>query len=163
MGNELTTTGVSVEQLRALADKIREAKAGAVKEMKTAIEAMHEQGTLLIQAELELGAAFDSWVDGLADEGIDPMQARYCIKVARKHKDIKSLFGNPSAAKQLVLQNFAPSVPPKPEVEGQGSVAPYTISVRFNVDPLDPSFPKAKWLNDPLVKSVIQTTQELEG
>ena len=161
MGNELTA--VSVEQLRALAERIREAKAGAVKEMKTAIEAMHEQGTLLIQAELELGAAFDSWVDGLADEGIDPMQARYCIKVAKKHKDVRSLFGNPSAAKQLVLQNFAPSVPPKPETEGQANVAPYIISVRFNVDPLDPSFPKAKWLSDPLVKSVIQTTQDLEG
>ena len=161
MGNELTA--VSVEQLRALAERIREAKAGAVKEMKTAIEAMHEQGTLLIQAELELGAAFDSWVDGLADEGIDPMQARYCIKVARKHKDIKSVFANPGAAKQLVLQNFAPATPPKPEVEGGGSVAPYTISVRFNVDPMDASFPKAKWLADPLVRSVIQTTQDLEG
>jgi hypothetical protein len=77
MGHELTTTAVSVEQLRALADKIREAKAGAVKEMKSAIEAMHEQGTLLVQAEMELGAAFDTWVDGLADQGIDPMAARY--------------------------------------------------------------------------------------
>lgn len=161
MGNELTA--VSVEQLRALAERIREAKAGAVKEMKTAIEAMHEQGSLLVQAEMELGAAFDSWVDGLADHGVDPMQARYCMKVAKKHKDVRSLFGNPSAAKQLVLQNFAPAVPPKPETEGSASVAPYSISVRFNVDPLDPSFPKAKWLADPLVKSVIQTTQELEG
>lgn len=161
MGNELTD--VSVEQLRALAEKIRAAKAGAVKEMKTAIEAMHEQGSLLVQAEMELGAAFDSWVDGLADHGVDPMQARYCMKVAKKHKDVRSLFGNPSAAKQLVLQNFAPAVPPKPETKGSASVAPYTISVRFNVDPLDPSFPKAKWLADPLVKSVIQTTQELEG
>ncbi len=161
MGNELTA--VSVEQLRALAEKIRAAKAGAVKEMKTAIEAMHEQGSLLVQAELELGAAFDSWVDGLADHGVDPMQARYAMKIAKKHKDVKSLFGNPSAAKQLVLQNFAPAVPPKAETEGSASVAPYTISVRFNVDPLDPRFPKAKWLADPLVKSVIQTTQELEG
>ena len=163
MGNELTTAAVSVEQLRALAERIREAKAGAVKEMKTAIEAMHEQGTLLIQAELELGAAFDSWVDGLADEGIDPMQARYCIKVAKKHKDIKGLFSNPSAAKQLVLQNFAPAVPPKPEAEGQGSVAPYSISVRFNVDPMDSAFPRAKFLADPLVRSVVQTVQDLEG
>lgn len=156
-------TAVSVEQLRALAERIREAKAGAVKEMKTAIEAMHEQGSLLVQAEMELGAAFDSWVDGLADHGVDPMQARYAMKIAKKHKDVKSLFGNPSAAKQLVLQNFAPAVPPKPETEGSTSVAPYSISVRFNVDPLDPSFPRAKWLADPLVKSVIQTTQELEG
>ena len=160
MGNELTA--VSVEQLRALAERIREAKAGAVKEMKTAIEAMHEQGSLLVQAELELGAAFDSWVDGLADHGVDPMQARYCMKVAKKHKDVRSLFGNPSAAKQLVLQNFAPAVPPKPETEGSASVAPYTISLRFNIDPMDAAFPKAKWLADPLVKSVIQTTQELE-
>jgi hypothetical protein len=161
MDNQLTA--VSVEQLRALAERIREAKAGAVKEMKTAIEAMHEQGTLLIQAELELGAAFDSWVDGLADEGIDPMQARYCIKVAKKHKDVKSLFGNPSAAKQLVLQNFAPAVPPKPASEGSTSTAPYTISVRYNIDPMDPAFPRDKWLSDPLVRSVIQTTQDLEG
>jgi hypothetical protein len=90
MGHELTTTAVSVEQLRALAEKIREAKAGAVKEMKSAIEAMHEQGTLLVQAEMELGAAFDTWVDGLADQGIDPMAARYSMKVAKKHKDIKA-------------------------------------------------------------------------
>ena len=162
MGNS-ELTAVSVEQLRALAEKIREAKAGAVREMKSAIEAMHEQGSLLVQAEMELGTAFDGWVDGLADEGIDPMQARYAMKIAKKHKDVRSLFGNPSAAKQLVLQNFAPAVPPKPESEGQGSVAPYSISVRFNVDPMDPSFPRAKWLSDPLVRSVIQTTQELEG
>lgn len=162
MGNELTTA-VSVEQLRALAEKIREAKAGAVTEMKVAIQAMHEQGTLLVQAEMELGAAFDGWVEGLADHGIDPMAARYSMKVAKKHKDIKSLFNNPSAAKQMVLQNFAPSVPPKPEGEGQGNVAPYTISVRFNIDPMDSAFPRAKWLADPLVRSVIETTQELEG
>ena len=162
MGNELTT-GVSVEQLRALAERIREAKAGAIKEMKTAIEAMHEEGTLLVQAEMELGQAFDGWVDGLADHGVDPMQARYCMKIAKKHKEVKSLFADPSAAKQLVLQNFAPSVPPKAEAEGQGSVAPYTISVRFNVDPMDAAFPRAKWLADPLVRSVIQTTQEIEG
>jgi hypothetical protein len=160
MDNKLTTA-VSVEQLRALAERIREAKSGAVKEMKSAIEAMHEQGTLMVQAEMELGPAFDGWVNGLADQGIDPMAARYSMKVAKKHKDIKSLFSNPSAAKQMVLQNFAPSVPPK--AEGQGSVAPYTISVRFNVDPMDSSFPRAKWLADPLVRSVIQTSQDLEG
>ena len=161
MGNELTA--VSVEQLRALAEKIRAAKAGAVKEMKTAIEAMHEQGSLLVQAEMELGAAFDGWVDGLADHGVDPMQARYAMKIAKKHKDVRSLFGNPSAAKQLVLQNFAPAVPPKPETEGSTSTAPYTISVRYNIDPMDPAFPRDKWLSDPLVRSVIQTTQDLEG
>jgi len=160
MGNELTA--VSVEQLRALAEKIREAKAGAVNQMKTAIEAMHEQGSLLVQAEMELGAAFDTWVDGLADHGVDPMAARYSMKVAKKHKDIKSLFSNPSAAKQMVLQNFAPAVPPKPETEGQASVEPYSISVRFNVDPMDAAFPRAKWLADPLVRSVIQATQDLE-
>jgi hypothetical protein len=162
MGNELTT-GVSVEQLRALAERIREAKVDAIKGMKAAIEAMHEEGTLLVQAEMELGQAFDGWVDGLADHGVDPMQARYCMKIAKKHKEVKSLFADPSAAKQLVLQNFAPSVPPKAEAEGQGSVAPYTISVRFNVDPMDAAFPRAKWLADPLVRSVIQTTQEIEG
>jgi hypothetical protein len=162
MDNKLTTA-VSPEQLRGLAERIREAKTKAIKEMKTAIEAMHEQGSLLVQAEMELGAAFDTWVDGLADHGVDPMAARYSMKVAKKHKDIKSLFGNPSAAKQMVLQNFAPSAPPKPESEGQGSVAPYSISVRFNVDPMDPSFPRAKWLADPLVRSVIQATQDIEG
>jgi hypothetical protein len=162
MGTELTTA-VSVEQLRALAERIREAKVSAIKEMKTAIEAMHEEGTLLVQAEMELGAAFDGWVDGLADHGVDPMQARYAMKIAKKHKDVRSLFGNPSAAKQLVLQNFAPAVPPKPETEGSTSTAPYTISVRYNIDPMDPAFPRDKWLSDPLVRSVIQTTQELEG
>ena len=162
MGNELTTA-VSVEQLRALAERIRQAKAGAIKEMKSAIEAMHEQGTLLVQAELELGAAFDGWVDGLADHGVDPMQARYCMKIAKKHKEVKSLFADPGAAKQLVLQNFAPPMPPKPETEGGTSMAPYTISVRYNIDPMDPAFPRDKWLSDPLVRSVIQTTQELEG
>jgi hypothetical protein len=161
MGTELTTA-VSVEQLRALAERIREAKVSAIKEMKTAIEAMHEEGTLLVQAEMELGAALDGWVDGLADHGVDPMQARYCMKIAKKHKEVKSLFADPSAAKQMVLHNFAPSAPPKPESEGQGSVAPYTISVRFNVDPMDPSFPRAKWLADPLVRSVIQAVQDLE-
>ena len=161
MGNELTA--VSVEQLRTLSEKIRQAKAGAIGAMKEAMEAMHEQGALLVQAEMELGAAFDGWVDGLADEGIDPMQARYCMKVAKKHKDIKSLFANPGAAKQMVLQNFAPPAPAKPETEGSASVAPYSISLRFNIDPMDAAFPRAKWLADPLVKSVIQTTQDLEG
>ena len=161
MGNELSTA-VSVEQLRTLSEKIRQAKAGAIGAMKEAIEAMHEQGALLVQAEMELGTAFDGWVDGLADEGIDPMQARYCMKVAKKHKDIKSLFANPGAAKQMVLQNFAPPTPTKPEAEGVGSVAPYSISLRFNIDPMDAAFPKAKFLADPLVRSVVQTAQELE-
>lgn len=160
---EYKLTTVSVEQLRALADKIREAKAGAVKEMKSAIEAMHQQGTLMVQAELELGAGFDTWVNTLADQGIDPMAARYSLKVAKKYKDIQSLFSNPSAAKQMVLQNFAPSVPPKAEGAGQGTVPPYTISVRFNIDPMDAAFPRAKWLADPLVRSVVQTTQEIES
>ena len=160
-GKQLTV--VSIEQLRSLADTINQAKASAIGNMKAAAEAMHEQGRLLIQAELELGEAFDTFVDQLADEGIDPNQARYNIKLAKKHKEVQSLFANPGAAKQLVLQNFAPPTPPRPDVEGSVSVAPYTISVRFNVDPLDPSFPKAKWLSDPLVRSVIQTTQDLEG
>lgn len=161
MGNELTV--VSAEQLRALSEQIREAKLRAIKEMKSAIEAMHEQGTLLVQAEMQLGQAFDHWVDGLSDHGVDPMQARYCMKIAKKHKEVKSLFADPGAAKQLVLQNFAPPMPPKPETEGSTSTAPYTISVRYNIDPMDPAFPRDKWLSDPLVRSVIQTTQELEG
>jgi hypothetical protein len=155
-------TAVSIEQLRALSERIREAKTNAIGSMKAAAEAMHEQGRLLIQAEMELGDAFDTFVDGLAGEGIDPNQARYNIKLAKKHKEVRSLFADPGAAKQLVLQNFAPPMPPKPETEGQGNVAPYTITVRFNVDPMDSAFPKAKFLADPLVRSVVQTAQELE-
>ena len=162
MANELTTA-VSVEQLRALAERIRQAKAGAIKEMKTAIEAMHEEGTLLVQAEMELGAAFDGWVDGLADHGVDPMQARYCMKIAKKHKEVKNLFADPSAAKQMVLQNFAPPSPPKPQTERVVDVAPYQIVVRFNVDPMDASFPRARFLDEPQVKSLVQVVQELEG
>jgi len=161
MGTELTTA-VSVEQLRALAERIREAKVSAIKEMKTAIEAMHEEGTLLVQAEMELGAAFDGWVDGLADHGVDPMQARYCMKIAKKHKEVKSLFADPSAAKQMVLQNFAPPLPPKPETEKPDAPA-YQIVVRFNVDPMDPAFPRARFLAEPQVKSLVQVVQELEG
>jgi hypothetical protein len=162
MGTELTTA-VSVEQLRALAERIRQAKAGAIKEMKTAIEAMHEEGTLLVQAEMELGQAFDGWVDGLADQGIDPMQARYCMKIAKKHKEVKSLFADPSAAKQMVLQNFAPTPPPKPETERVTDAPAYQITVRFNVDPMDPAFPRARFLAEPQVRSLIQTVRELEG
>jgi hypothetical protein len=161
MGTELTTA-VSVEQLRALAERIREAKVSAIKEMKTAIEAMHEEGTLLVQAEMELGAAFDGWVDGLADHGVDPMQARYCMKVAKKYKEVKSLFADPSAAKQMVLQNFAPPTPAKPETEKANDVAPYSIVVRFNVDPMDPAFPRARFLAEPQVRSLIQAVQDLE-
>lgn len=162
MGNELTTA-VSVEQLRSLAERIREAKAGAIKEMKSAIEAMHEQGTLLVQAEMELGQAFDHWVDGLADHGVDPMQARYCMKIAKKHKEVKSLFADPGAAKQMVLQNFAPPMPPKPETDKVADVPAYQITVRFNVDPMDPSFPRARFLAEPQVKSLIGVVQELEA
>jgi hypothetical protein len=161
MGNELSTA-VSVEQLRALAERIREAKVSAIKEMKTAIEAMHEEGTLLVQAEMELGAAFDGWVDGLADHGVDPMQARYCMKIAKKHKEVKSLFSDPSAAKQMVLQNFAPPLPPKPETERPDAPA-YQIVVRFNVDPMDAAFPRARFLAEPQVRSLIQAVEELEG
>jgi hypothetical protein len=161
MGTELTTV-VSVEQLRALAERIREAKVSAIKEMKTAIEAMHEEGTLLVQAEIELGAAFDGWVDGLADHGVDPMQARYCMKIAKKHKEVKSLFADPSAAKQMVLQNFAPPLPPKPETEKPDAPA-YQIVVRFNVDPMDAAFPRARFLAEPQVRSLIQAVEELEG
>jgi hypothetical protein len=161
MGNELTV--VSAEQLRALSEQIREAKLRAIKEMKSAIEAMHEQGTLLVQAEMELGQAFDHWVDGLADHGVDPMQARYCMKVAKKYKEVKSLFADPSAAKQMVLQNFAPQSAPKAEIERVADVPAYQIVVRFNVDPMDAAFPKARFLAEPQVRSLIQAVQELEG
>jgi hypothetical protein len=142
MGTELTTA-VSVEQLRALAERIREAKVSAIKEMKTAIEAMHEEGTLLVQAEMELGAAFDGWVDGLADHGVDPMQARYCMKIAKKHKEVKSLFADPSAAKQMVLQNFAPPMPPKPEIEKPNNSPAFILTLVLNKDPLD--FTQDEW------------------
>lgn len=158
-GKELTT--VSVEQIRALSEKIHEAKASAIGSMKTALELKHEQGLLLVQAEMELGDAFDSFVDGLAEQGVDPNMARDSYRIAKKHKDRASLFA-PATVKQLVLRDFAPTVP-KPEIEGPAVVAPYTITVRFNVDPLDPSFPRAKFLSEPQVRSLVQTVQELEG
>jgi len=158
-GKELS--GVSVEQIRALSEKIHEAKASAIGSMKEALELKHEQGLLLVQAEMELGDAFDAFVDGLGEQGIDTNLARDNYRLAKKHKDRASLF-NPATVKQLVLRDFAPTVP-KPETEGDGNAAPYSISVRFNVDPMDPGFPRAKWLADPLVRSVIQATQDLEG
>jgi|688.fasta_scaffold17751_1 hypothetical protein len=130
-------TAVSLEQLRALSERIKEAKAGAIGNMKEAAEAMHEQGRLLIQAEMELGDAFDTFVDSLANEGIDPNQARYNIKLAKKHKEVRSLFTDPSAAKQLVLQNFAPPTPPKPETAGDKVTLPFSLSFHLNIDPMD--------------------------
>lgn len=156
-------TAVSLEQLRALSERIKEAKAGAIGNMKEAAEAMHEQGRLLIQAEMELGDAFDTFVDSLANEGIDPNQARYNIKLAKKHKEVRSLFTDPSAAKQLVLQNFAPPTPPKPETEKVADVPAYQITVRFNIDPMDAAFPRARFLAEPQVKSLVSVVQELEG
>jgi hypothetical protein len=152
-------TAVSVEQLRALAERIREAKAGAIKEMKTAIEAMHEEGTLLVQAEMELGAAFDGWVDGLADHGVDPMQARYCMKIAKKHKEVKSLFADPSAAKQLVLQNFAPPMPPKPEIEKSNNSPAFVLTLVLNKDPLD--FTQNEWRQWESKRKAIDSVEEV--
>jgi len=161
MATELTTA-VSVEQLRTLAERIREAKFSAIKQMKTAIEAMHEEGTLLVQAEMEMGAAFDGWVDGLADHGVDPMQARYCMKIAKKHKEVKSLFNDPSAAKQLVLQNFAPPTPPKPVIEGGKTSLPFSLSFHLNIDPLDWS-EEVKRDFIAKAKPVVQLVEEIEG
>ena len=158
-GKELS--GVSVEQIRALSEKIHEAKASAIGSMKEALELKHEQGLLLVQAEMELGDAFDAFVDGLGEQGIDTNLARDNYRLAKKFKDRASLF-NPATVKQLVLRDFAPTVP-KPETEIGGSVAPYSISLRFNIDPMDAAFPRAKFLADPLVRSVVQTAQELEG
>ena len=157
-GKELTS--VSVEQIRALSDKIHEAKASAIGSMKTALELKHEQGLLLVQAEMELGDAFDAFVDGLGEQGIDPNLARDNYRLAKKHKDRASLF-DPATVKQLVLRDFAPTVP-KPETEKVTDVAPYSIVVRFNVDPMDPSFPRARFLAEPQVKSLIGVVQELE-
>jgi hypothetical protein len=155
-------TAVSLEQLRALSERIKEAKAGAIGNMKEAAEAMHEQGRLLIQAEMELGDAFDTFVDSLANEGIDPNQARYNIKLAKKHKEVRSLFTDPSAAKQLVLQNFAPPTPPKPETTGDKVALPFSLSFHLNIDPMD-------W-NEEIkrdfmakAKPVVQLVEEIEG
>jgi hypothetical protein len=91
------------------------------------------------------------------------MQARYCMKIAKKHKEVKSLFADPSAAKQMVLQNFAPPSAPKAETERVADVPAYTITVRFNIDPMDSAFPRARFLAEPQVRSLIQAVQELEG
>lgn len=158
-GKELTT--VSVEQIRALADKIHEAKANAVGSMKEAFLLKHEQGALLVQAEMELGDAFDAFVDQLANDGVDPDQARDNYRLAKKFKDRESLLSQPGVIKQLVLRNFAPEAP-KVEAERPSNAPAYTISLRFNVDPMDPAFPRAKFLAEPMVRSVIQTVQDLE-
>jgi hypothetical protein len=157
-GKELTS--VSVEQIRALSEKITEAKASAIGSMKEALELKHEQGLLLVQAEMELGTAFDAFVDGLAEQGIDPNLARDNYRLAKKHKDRASLFA-PATVKQLVLRDFAPTVP-KPESDKVTDVAPYQIVVRFNVDPMDAAFPRARFLAEPQVRSLIQAVQELE-
>jgi hypothetical protein len=159
-GKELTS--VSVEQIRALSDKIHEAKASAIGSMKEALELKHEQGLLLVQAEMELGDAFDAFVDGLGEQGIDANMARDNYRLAKKHKDRASLFA-PATVKQLVLRDFAPTVP-KPEATDAVADAPaYQITVRFNIDPMDAAFPKARFLAEPQVRSLIQTVQELEG
>lgn len=155
-------TAVSLEQLRALSERIKEAKAGAIGNMKSAAEAMHEQGRLLIQAEMELGEAFDAFVDSLANEGIDPNQARYNIKLAKKHKEVRSLFTDPSAAKQLVLQNFAPPTPPKPVIDGGKTSLPFSLSFHLNIDPLDWS-EEIKRDFMAKAKPVVQLVQEIEG
>jgi hypothetical protein len=157
-GKELTS--VSVEQIRALSEKITEAKASAIGSMKEALELKHEQGLLLVQAEMELGTAFDAFVDGLAEQGIDPNLARDNYRLAKKHKDRASLFA-PATVKQLVLRDFAPTVP-KPETERVADVPAYQIVVRFNVDPMDAAFPRARFLAEPQVKSLIGVVQELE-
>jgi len=156
---QLTTTAVSVEQLRALAEKIREAKAGAVTEMKVAIQAMHEQGTLMVQAEMELGAAFDGWVDGLADHGVDPMQARYCMKVAKKRKDPSTLFSDPSAAKQMMIQNFAPSPPQKPQLEKLNRAPAFVLTLVLNKDPLD--FTQEEWRQWESKRKAVDSVEEV--
>jgi hypothetical protein len=157
-GKELSS--VSVEQIRALSEKIHEAKASAIGSMKEALELKHEQGLLLVQAEMELGDAFDAFVDGLGEQGIDPNLARDNYRLAKKHKDRASLF-DPATVKQLVLRDFAPTVP-KPETEKVADVPAYTITVRFNIDPMDSAFPRARFLAEPQVRSLIQAVQELE-
>jgi hypothetical protein len=158
-GKELTT--VSVEQIRALADKIHEAKASAIGSMKEAFALKHAQGELLIQAEMELGDAFNAFVDGLADQGIDPNQARDNYRIAKKYKTQGDLLSQPGAIKQLMLRDLAPETP-KPETE-KADVPAYQIVVRFNVDPMDAAFPRARFLAEPQVKSLVQVVQELEG
>jgi hypothetical protein len=159
-GKELTT--VSVEQIRALAEKIHEAKASAIGSMKEAFALKHAQGELLIQAEMELGDAFNAFVDGLADQGIDPNQARDNYRIAKKYKTQGDLLSQPGAIKQLMLRDLAPETP-KAESERVADVPAYTITVRFNIDPMDAAFPRARFLAEPQVKSLVQVVQELEG
>lgn len=161
--NGKTLTVVSIEQLRALSERIKGARAGAIGQMKEAIEAMHEQGSLLIQAEMQLGDSFDAFVDRLADEGIDPNQARYNVRMAKKYKDVRSIFGTPGAAKQLVLQNFAPPSPPKPETDGESIKAPFTLTFHINgADPMDwPETTRKEFLSK--AEPVVRLAMELEG
>ena len=154
-------TVISVEQLRAISEQIREHKAGAIGSMKSALELMHEQGALLIQAELELGTAFDAFVDQLGNHGVDPMQARANLKLAKKHKAPASLFSDPNSARQLVLQNFAPPQPAKPEMPERSAPA-FSLTFHLNTDPLEWSREmRAEFLTK--AKPVVKLVEELEG
>jgi hypothetical protein len=144
--NGKTLTTVSLEQLRSLAETIETARREAIADMKTAAAAMHEQGRLLIQAELELGDAFDAFVADLPAHGIAEDQARYNMRLARKYDSAPELFADPGATKQLVLQNFAPQIPAK-EGEAKGDkpakAAAFTLTFHMNRDPME--WTSAEW------------------
>ena len=125
-----------VEQITTLADIIRDKKHDAIANMRETVEAMHMQGTLLVQAEIEFGDAFGTFVEQLSERGVDPDLARYNLKLAKKHKTLASLIGSPAQVKQLVLQNFAPASETEPSNTERTAPA-FTLAFHLTTDPMD--------------------------
>ena len=149
-----------IEQLRTLAEVIREKKANAIGHMRETVEAMHMQGKLLVQAELQLGDAFDAFVEQLGDHGMDPNQARANHRLAKKCPKFDDLLDNPGALKQLTLQNFAPSVPPKET--GEKSVPAFVLTYHLNSEPVAWSAElRAEFLGK--ARPVVELARELAG
>lgn len=155
-GKELTT--VSVEQIRALADKIHEAKVSAIDSMKEAFALKHAQGELLIQAEMELGDAFNAFVDGLAESGVDPNQARDNYRIAKKYKTQGDLLSQPGAIKQLMLRDLAPETP-KIESNSPSKAPAFVLSVVLNKDPLD--FTQEEWRQWESKRKAVDSVEEV--
>ncbi len=156
-GHEISTTLIS--QLQTLAGVISEKKAQAIGNMRETVEAMHLQGTLLVQAEMELGDAFDAFVEQLGDHGVDPEQARYTHKLAKKHPKLESLLSSPGQIKQLTLQNFAPATEQAAHTEGERPA--FTLAFHLNIDPMDWSKElRAEFLTK--AKPVVKLVGELE-
>jgi len=155
-GKELTT--VSVEQIRALADKIHEAKVSAIDSMKEAFALKHAQGELLIQAEMELGSAFNTFMDGLAEAGIDPNQARDNYRIAKKYKTQGDLLSQPGAIKQLMLRDLAPETP-KAEPQKATTVPAFVLNLTLNKDPLD--FTQDDWRQWESKRRAVDSVEEV--